>query len=414
MKFWFKQKLHVQIFVCIVIGIALGLVMGEKATVLSPIGEVFLRLLKMLIVPLTFFTLVSGVTKMEDIKSLKTVGGRIILFYGASSLLAAAVGMIIAIIIKPGKEVIGLLAQDQVIQVTEYNFIDNMVSWIPDNVVNAMATANMLQIIFFAVFVGIALLLVGDKAKNFTNIINEGTEIMLKITDLVMKFSPYGILALIAEMVGTLGTAMITEVGKFILTDYLGLIIVLGVIYPIILKVLGKISVVKFYKAISPAMLVAASTTSSAATLPISMNTAEKSLKIPEKIYGFTLPLGATVNMNGMAVVLGVISVFACNVYDIPITFGLMLQFVFLGLVLSVGAAGVKGAGIVMSTILLQSLNLPLTLVPIFAAIWPIIDIGHTTTNITGDLVGTMIVSCNLGEVDAKEFNISEIGSVNA
>lgn len=140
-------------------------------------------------------------------------------------------------------------------------------------------------------------------------------------------------------------------------------------------------------------MLVAASTISSSATLPMSMKVAEQSLRLPEKIYGFSLPLGATVNMNGMGVVLGVIAVFACNIYDIPLTFPLMVQFVFLGLVLSAGAAGVKGAGIVMSTILLESLNLPLDLVPILAAIWPLIDIGYTTVNITGDLVGTAIVA---------------------
>lgn len=409
MKWWFRQKLYIKIVVCIIIGIILGFVMGENASALKPIGEIFLRLLKMLIVPLTFFTIVSGVTKMEDVKSLTSVGGRIVLYYTFTSLCAAAIGMIMALIIKPGKEVIGLLSGDAAIEVAEFSFLDNIVNWIPDNIVNAMATANMLQIIFFSIFVGITLLLIGDKAKNFITIINEGTDVMLKITEMVMKVAPYGILALIADMVGTLGTEMLAEVGRFILTDYVALVVMLLIIYPILLKGIGKINPVKFYKAASPAMIVAASTTSSAATLPVSMNIASKTLKIPEKIYGFTLPLGATINMDGMAVSLGVISVFACNVYDIPITFAFMLQFVFLGLVLSIGAAGVKGAGIVMSTVLLQTLNLPLDLVPIFAAIWPIIDIGHTTTNITGDLAGTMIISSSIGEVKPEEFNNAKI-----
>jgi Na+/H+-dicarboxylate symporters len=179
--------------------------------------------------------------------------------------------------------------------------------------------------------------------------------------------------------------------------------------YPTLLKLFAKIKPIKFYKAVSPAMLVAASTTSSNATLPVSMRVARENLKVPEKIYGFTLPLGATVNMDGMANALGVIGVFAFNIYNVPITFTSVFQFVFLGLVLSTGCAGVKGAGIVMSSILLKSLNLPLDLVPIFAAIWPIIDIGHTTLNITGDLTGTAIVSASLGEMNVEEFNNSQI-----
>ena len=151
-------------------------------------------------------------------------------------------------------------------------------------------------------------------------------------------------------------------------------------------------------------MLVAASTTSSNATLPMSMNVAKNNLGIPEKLYGFTLPLGATVNMDGMAVALGVISVFAFNLYGVEITFGSIFQFVFLGLALSIGAAGVKGAGVVMSTVLLSTIGLPLTLVPILAAIWPIIDIGHTTTNITGDLVGTTMVASQMDMIDENIY----------
>lgn len=414
MKWWFNQKMHIKIFICIIVGIILGVTLGEKASVLKPLGEVFLRLLKMLIVPLTFFTIVSGITKMEDIKSLRTVGGRVGIYYIFSSLFAATSGMVMALIMKPGKEVIGILDQGANVEVTNFNFLDNVISWIPTNPIESLVTGNMLQIIFFSVFIGIALLLLGEKVKKLVEIVDQSAETMIKITDIVMGFAPYGILALIAEMVGTLGGKMLAEVGKFILTDYLALALMILVIYPIILKYIGKLSPRQFYRAIAPAMLVAASTTSSAATLPISMNVADKNLKIPEKIYGFTLPLGATVNMDGMAVALGVISVFAANVYDLPITLPLMLQFMFLGLILSIGAAGVKGAGIVMSTILLQTLNLPLTLVPIFAAIWPIIDIGHTTTNITGDLVGTTIVAANIGEIDVNEFNNSVIKNVEA
>lgn len=368
----------------------------------------------MLIVPLTFCTLISGMTKMEDIKNLKSVGGRIIIYYTATTMIAASIGMIVALIMNPGKEAAGILAQGSEVEVQEFSFIQNIVSWVPENIITAMNETNMLQIIFFAIFFGTVLLILGERVKTLINVVDQCTDVMIKMTELVMKFAPYGILALIAKMVTSLEGTMIKEVGKFILTDYIGLVLILLLAYPTLLKLFAKIKPNKFYKAVSPAMLVAASTTSSNATLPVSMRVARENLKVTEKIYGFTLPLGATVNMDGMANALGVIGVFAFNIYNVPITFTSVFQFVFLGLVLSTGCAGVKGAGIVMSSILLKSLNLPLDLVPIFAAIWPIIDIGHTTLNITGDLTGTAIVSASLGEMNVEEFNNSQISKTKA
>lgn len=414
MKWWFRQKLYIQIFICIVIGIIVGVVFGEKASIIFPLGDIFMRLLKMLIVPLTFCTLISGMTKMEDIKNLRSVGGRIIIYYTATTMIAASIGMIVALITNPGKGAAGILTQGSEVEVQEFSFINNIVSWVPENIITAMNETNMLQIIFFAIFFGAVLLILGERVKTLINVVDQCTDVMIKMTELVMKFAPYGILTLIAKMVTSLEGTMIKEVGKFILTDYIGLVLILLLAYPTLLKLFAKIKPIKFYKAVSPAMLVAASTTSSNATLPVSMRVARENLKVPEKIYGFTLPLGATVNMDGMANALGVIGVFAFNIYNVPITFTSVFQFVFLGLVLSTGCAGVKGAGIVMSSILLKSLNLLLDLVPIFAAIWPIIDIGHTTLNITGDLTGTAIVSASLGEMNVEEFNNSQISKTKA
>lgn len=404
MNYWFKRPLWFKILVAIVIGIILGLTLGENTKYIKPIGTIFLRLLQMLIVPLTFFTIISGITKMEDLRSLRSVGGRVALLYIITSTLASAIGMFMALILKPGKNVAGLLSESAVGETQAYNFIDNMINWIPTNPFQAFVNAEMLQIIVFALFVGIAMLALGERVKKVREGFDQFADVMIKITDFVMQFAPYGILALMADMIANLGTDLLSAVGVFILTDYLALLVMLLFGYPLLLKFLGKINVLNFFKKISPAMLVAASTTSSAATLPVSMHVAGKELKIPEKIYGFSLPLGATVNMDGMATALGVISVFAANLNNLTITPAYMLQFIFLGLILSIGAAGVKGAGIVMSSVLLQTLGLPLTLVPILAAIWPIIDIGHTTLNITGDLTCTTVVASQLHEIDAKSI----------
>lgn len=404
MNYWFKRPLWFKILVAIVIGIILGLTLGENTKYIKPIGTIFLRLLQMLIVPLTFFTIISGITKMEDLRSLRSVGGRVALLYIITSTLASAIGMFMALILKPGKNVAGLLSESAVGETQAYNFIDNMINWIPTNPFQAFVNAEMLQIIVFALFVGIAMLALGERVKKVREGFDQFADVMIKITDFVMQFAPYGILALMADMIANLGTDLLSAVGVFILTDYLALLVMLLFGYPLLLKFLGKINVLNFFKKISPAMLVAASTTSSAATLPVSMHVAGKELKIPEKIYGFTLPLGATVNMDGMATALGVISVFAANLNNLTITPAYILQFIFLGLILSIGAAGVKGAGIVMSSVLLQTLGLPLTLVPILAAIWPIIDIGHTTLNITGDLTCTTVVASQLHEIDPKSI----------
>ncbi len=390
----------------LVLGIAAGLVFGKSILVIQPVGDAFIRLLKMLIVPLVFFTLAAGVTRMESPAALRKVGGFIVLFYVATATLAAAIGLGVAMILKPGLGVQGLLGAAGSYKTPEggYSFLKNMVLWIPDNPVQAMASMNMLQIIFFAIFVGVVLLVLKDKVPTVVNLVREAGDVMVKITEYVMVVAPYGIFALIAILTATIGDKMLKEILIFFVADYVGVIIVLVAVYPILLRYF-RLPVLHFYKKIAPAMLIAASTTSSAATLPMSMNLAEKELGIPEPIYGFGLPLGNTANMNGMAVAIGVIAVFALNLHGMPVTTSNAVQIVYLGLILSIGAAGVKGGGIIISAVLLEALGMDLKLLPVLAAIWPIIDIPHTTANITGDLVGTACCASHYGQLKADVFN---------
>lgn len=411
MQWWSKQQLYVKIFICIIIGAVLGLTLGTEANfIFKPIGDVFIRLLKMLIVPVIFFTVVNGITKMESIKSLRSVGGKLVGYYVVTSLIAAIIGVAAALIINPGASgVSGLIAGNSPkIEFKEFDIVETLVNWIPTNPFEAFVKADVLQILFFSVIFGISLLLLENRVSKLNAVIEQAAETMIKVTDLVMQFSPYGILALIATMVNSLSASTLAEVGKFILADYAAILVVMFLVYPLQLYI-SKISTLKFYQAITPALIIAASTTSSAATLPVALNVAERNLKLPEKIYGFGLTVGATINTNGMAAAIGVIGVFACNVYGMPITLSVLFQIVFLGLMLSMGAAGVKGAGIVLSATLLQTLGLPLELVSIFAAIWPVIDIAHTSANVVGDLVGVSIIAANEGEMDVQAFNESTI-----
>ncbi|WP_068985873.1 MULTISPECIES: dicarboxylate/amino acid:cation symporter [Lysinibacillus] len=392
MKWWRNQKLYVKIFIGVLVGIVLGFVFGPKVAIIKPIGDIFIRLLQMLIVPLAFFSIVSGITKLEDIKMLKSIGGKIMIIYVLTTLLATIIGVVTALLISPGKGEVGLLGKTEAIDQEEFSFLDNIVQWFPSNVVQSMAETNMLQIIIFAVFVGVAIVLLGDKVNRIKELAHEGADLMIKIAEIVINFAPFGIMALIANVVGTLGFGVVIEVGRYVLSAFIGFLIILLVVYPIMLKVLGKTSPVFFYKQISPAMLVACSTTSSSATLPASMEVSKRGLKIPEHIYGFTLPLGATLNMNGLASTLGVLAVFAANLYGLPITFSMILQTAFLGVVLAMGCAGVKGADVVTASLLLSTMGLPLTIIPIIAAVSPIVDMGNTVVNITGDIAGTQIV----------------------
>jgi Na+/H+-dicarboxylate symporter len=396
MKWWIKQQLYLQILIGIIIGILLGLLLQENVSYIKPIGDIFINLLMMLIVPLTFFTLIAGIIKLENINSLKSLGGKTILFYASSSLVSAAIGIGVALLLNPGEGAIGFLSSNEHVKISEFNMVENIVSWFPQNPINAMAEGKMLQIIIFSIIIGIGMLSLGKKVKILITFTNECSDLMITITEFIMKTAPYGIMALVANMVANMQGKMLKEVGIFIITDYLAILFILIVLYPVLLKFIAKYNPVKFYRNISPAMFVAASTTSSAATLPVSIAVAKDHLNIPEKIWGFTLPLGATINMNGMAAVIGVIAVFASNLYGIEITIGLILHFIFLGMALSIGTAGVKGAGIVMSSILLQALEMPLTIIPILAAIWPIVDIAHTSCNVTGDLVATTIIDTQM------------------
>ncbi|MBJ8007743.1 MULTISPECIES: dicarboxylate/amino acid:cation symporter [Bacillus] len=408
MKWWRKQNLPVKILIGALIGIALGIAFGPKVAVLKPIGDIFIRLLQMIIVPLTFLSIVSGIAQLENPKMLRAIGGRIFIYYAVTAVLATSIGVVIAFIINPGKGVEGLLANGQNFKEEKFSFVDNIVQWFPSNVIQAASETSMLQIIIFAIFVGVALILLGDQAKGIRKLVHEGSGVMIKIAELVIGFAPYGIMALIAHVVGTFGADMLTAVVSYVVADYLSLLLIVFIMYPIVLKVFGKISPIHFYKQVSPAMLVAASTTSSSATLPVTMEVAQKRLRIPESVAGFTIPLGATVNMNGLSAALGVLAVFALNVYGIPITFGLIMQTVFLGIVLAAGCAGVKGADVITATILLSTLGLPLTIIPIIAAVSPLVDMGHTVVNITGDLVGAQVVNENITSSEEKNLEKGE------
>ena len=399
--------LGTRILIGIVLGLAIGFFSPALAKFLSPLGNVFLRMLKMLIVPLVLFSITSGICKMGDVKQLVTVGLRFVFYIIITSGISAALGAIVGLATNVGSGNTEFLKAGAKVKNVDYNFINNVISWFPVNIVDSMVKQDMLQIIVLSIFLGVALLVLGKKVENLVKVIDQCTDVMLKITDFVMSYSPIGIASLMATMVSTISKATVTDVIAFIIADYVTCGAVLVIMYPLLLKVLAGLSPVGFFKKITEPMMVAISTTSSAATLPVSLKIAGQKLGIPENVYGFTLPLGNTCGMNGFAVFIGLCCVFCSHLYGVEITFAKLCMYVFLGIILSIGAAGVKGAGIVMSTVLLQAIGMPLDIIPIYAAIWPVIDPPHTLLNNVSDIVGTTVIAKRLNMMDMDVYNDS-------
>ena len=404
MKAWKNVPLYIKIFILMLIGAVVGYIVGPDIAVVSFLGDIYIALLKMLVVPLVSFSLVCGVTQLADPKEFRKLGGSIMIYYLVTTLFAAAVGVILALIVSPGSDAEGILGMANEVTYTEYSLGETILSWIPQNIVSSMANMDMIPVIVFAILFGLCLVMIGDKKKPIVDFFEAGNEAMLKMTGMVMEIAPYGIFFLTANMVGTIGTKMLIVGAKFVLADYCGLLLMLIVVYPLLLKLVGKLSPIQFYKNASPAMIMAAGTTSSNATLPVSMSCAGDNMGIDEKLYGFSLPLGATVHMDGFSVALGIISVTALQIYGVPLTAGVVLKAVFMGLVLSVGAPGVKGTAVVMSAVLFQALGLPMGMLPLIGAIWPVVDIGHTCTNVTSDIVGAAVVGSKLGLMNKDVF----------
>jgi Na+/H+-dicarboxylate symporter len=396
MNWWKNQKLYVKILIGVILGIAVGFTLDGKAELLSPVGDIFLRLLQAIIVPVVFFSLVSGMTKLENIEKLRTIGIKAVSFYIATGFLSTVVGVMAALFFEPGKQekthitkAVNSLAIDKQFS---FNFVENIVNWFPRNIIESMSNGNILQIIIFAIIIGIALISLGERGKKLVELFNVGADLSIKMAEIVISLAPYGIFALMATATSKFGGEFLLQGGRYILADVTGVAVVMLVVYPAALILFTRFKPLAFYKAISPAMLMGASTTSSSATLPTTMQIAREKLGISEKIFGFTIPLGATVNMNGMSVVLGVLAIFAANVHGVDITINFIATTIFLGVFLAAGTGGVKGADIIMSSVMLTTLGFPLTLLPIIAALSPLLDMGHTVCNITGDLIGTAVV----------------------
>lgn len=405
-----KLGLATKILLAMVIGAAFGYMFQSSyaswGAVTGPIGTIFIRLLKMTIMPLIFFSIVGGVASVADLKKLKKVGGTFLVYWITASGLAALSGIVWAYIIKPG---IGIqLADKAEFSTKNVSVIDSLVKWFPDNAFGAFANFNILQVIIFSLFLGVAIAMLpsGMPAKDGLNKFFEyGNTAITKVVEIVMNFAPLGVLCLMADVTGTLGTEVLTGLGKMLLTQYLAYATLLVIVFPLVLKLIAKVSPLQHYINVFPAMILAFSTCSSSATLPLTMKCSKERAGVPAETVNLLAPPAATINMQACCAEMPIYAIFAAQMFGLDFSFGQLIVICLLGVIMAAGVAGVPGGGIMMSAIMMQTMGLPLTIVPWVAGIYRLIDMPNTMLNVTGDTVGMVTTSALLGNLDTEAFN---------
>ncbi|KHF39414.1 dicarboxylate/amino acid:cation symporter [Halalkalibacter okhensis] len=401
-----------KIIIALILGVAVGLGFNLFAPgafgpldsyVLTPLGQIFLKLITMLVVPLVFFSIVLGTAGMSDTKKLGRIGIKTVGFYLLSTVVALCIAFGVALTIQPGQE--GLMGTEEAnFEATEPPpVMETLLNIIPTNPIDALATGQMLQIIFFAIFIGFALAHLGEKTKGIHKLIEQGNEIMMFLVTIAMKLAPYGAFGLIASAIGKLGLDALSSMAMYMLCVVLALILHVALVYSGVVYALGKMSPLHFFKNFAPAMTVAFSTSSSNATLPLSMKTAQEKLGVSKPISGFVQPLGATINMDGTAIMQAVATVFIAQVFAEPLSVGALVTVVLTATLASIGTAGVPGVGMIMLAMVLQSVGLPVEGIALVLAVDRILDMLRTSVNITGDAACAVFIERSEGGKEKVE-----------
>lgn len=409
---WFEIKLWKRILGALVLGVAVGLAWGEGAENIKWIGDIFIRLIRMLIVPLIFTTLTSGVIAMGDPKRLGSIGGKAIALYLATTAVAITIGLTLGAIIEPGagvdlsSAVPETLAEARTLKETLYAIV-------PINPVAALARGEVLPIIFFSILLGIGIMLAGEKGTPVARLFQSGAEAMLKITHIVMEVAPFGVFALIAWVAGTEGVRVLVNVAWLALALYGGCLLHMIITYGGILKFGLRLSPVRFIQGALDAQMVAYSTSSSSATLPVTISVAENNLGIRSTVASSVLPLGAIVNMDGTALYIGIVALFAAQAFGVPLDIGDYFVIALTATLVSVGAAGIPSASLFLMAAVLGQIGMTDAQIAIVIGfVLPFdrpLDMIRTVTNITGDLTVAIAVAKSEGEFDEAVFNTRSV-----
>lgn len=411
------MKLSTKIIIALIAGAVVGVLINAFAPsafapsafapldkyLFTPLGQIFLSLIKMLVVPIVFFSITLGVAGLGDPKKLGRIGAKTVSYFLVTTTVAIIIGLILAYAIKPGT--FGSFdTKNASFEAEKAPPVgETFLNMIPVNPIQAMAEGNMLQLIVFSIFIGFGITMLGSKTKGLYNLLEQGNELMMYLVNLVMKFAPYGTFGLLATAVGSQGWEAIKAMGLYMIVVVLALFIHSIVTYGGSVALMARRNPIEFFKGFAPAMTVGFSTSSSNATLPISMNVAQKNLRVPESISSFVQPLGATINMDGTAIMQGVATIFIAQVYGVDLSLGALVTVVLTAVLASIGTAGVPGVGLIMLAMVLSSVGLPVAGIGLIIGIDRLLDMLRTSVNITGDAACAVIVA----ESEAKRIDKS-------
>lgn len=402
---WRNLALWKKIVIGMIAGIIVGAIMGPSAEILKPIGTLFINAIKMLIVPLVFCSLVVGVTAMQDSAKMGRMGLKSIVIYLATTAVAITIGLGLGTVLAPGAG-LNMVADMSVTAAKDApSLINTVLNLIPKNPIEALAGGKILQIIVFALGLGIALNLIGEKGQPAIKIFNSLAEAMFKLTELVMNFAPYGIFALMAWVAGKYGLDVLMPLFKVIAAVYIGCIFHVLVVYSGAISMIGGLRPMRYLKGILNAQMMAFSSTSSSGTLPVSIRCARENLGVSKGTASFVLPLGATINMDGTALYQGVAALFVAQAFGVDLSTGDYLTIIATATLASVGTAGVPGAGLIMLSLVLTTVGLPLEGLAIIAGIDRILDMARTCVNVSGDLMVSVLVGKSENELDENIYN---------
>lgn len=417
-----KMGLTTRIFMALIAGAILGIILCYLVPdssfkkdvivegILYVIGQGFIRLMKMLVVPLVFCSLVCGSMAIGDTKKLGTVGVRTLVFYLATTALAVSVALTVGNLINPGvgldmSSIQSSAASVETMEAT--SLTDTILNIIPDNPINSLASGTMLQVIVFALIVGVILAKMGERAETVANFFSQFNDIMMEMTMMIMALAPIGVFCLISRTFANIGFSAFIPLAKYMIGVLLALAIQCFGVYQILLKIFTGLNPIKFIKKFFPVMAFAFSTATSNATIPMSIDTLSKKVGVSKKISSFTIPLGATINMDGTSIMQGVAVVFAAQAFGIHLSPMDYVTVIGTATLASVGTAGVPSVGLVTLTMVFNSVGLPVEAIGLIMGIDRILDMTRTAVNITGDAVCTTIVAHQNNALDKKVFNES-------
>ena len=395
-----RISLPTQMAIGMVLGIIAGMLFPDMGSTFKPLGQLFINLIRMVVVPLVLCTIVAGSASVGDINKLGRVASKTLIYYFGTTAVAVVLGLVFANIFNPGEGLNiateGLKAKSA----TPPKMVDVFLNIIPLNPIDAMGKGNMLQVIFFAMLFGFGLSAVGERGKTVYAFFDGAAETMIKVTNMVMIYAPVGVFGLIAFTVSKHGADVLLPLIKVIGVMYVACLVHVLVCYLPLVRVSG-ITIGHFFKVLSAPLMIAFTTCSSAAALATNLIQCQK-LGASKPVASFSLPLGNTINMDGTAVYMGVVAIFVAEIYGIPMPFDKQFQVLATGILASIGSVGVPGAGLIMSTIVFTQVGIPLEGIAIIAGIDRVMDMARTTMNVLGDATGAIVVSKWEGELDPE------------